>query len=125
MFKVGDRVREKGGTQEMVIVFADYSAAPEDGPGCQILECAWEYGPELYDGTRCRETKFFRAERLKHIKPEKRKIIQVATGQFENDAHILYALCDDGTLWWLHSDDCEWNEERKIPQPEEKFNEHI
>lgn len=35
----------------------------------------------------------------------------------KDDSGIIYALCDDGTLWWkLESATSEWSQENSIPQ---------
>lgn len=52
----------------------------------------------------------------------KRKIIQITATSVEDEADILYALCDDGTLWWTHpmwvGEKDTWIKVRDIPQEE-------
>lgn len=52
----------------------------------------------------------------------KRKIVQIACCQVDCIASTqcsmqLYALCDDGTLWWKSDQHHEWIECPEIPQP--------
>lgn len=49
-----------------------------------------------------------------------RKIIQITATSVEDESDILYALCDDGTLWWTNpmwvgGNDI-WRKVRDIPQ---------
>lgn len=48
----------------------------------------------------------------------KRKIVQVTTGVHWADEHVLYALCDDGTLWYLSSEKGKTMWVREIPIPQ-------
>ncbi len=51
-----------------------------------------------------------------------RRIIQIAATTVEDEADILYALCDDGTLWWTNpiwvGERDVWRKVRDIPQEE-------
>ena len=45
-----------------------------------------------------------------------RKIIQITSGQ-SNSYHVIYALCDDGTMFWSHcGTPLKWNPCAPIPQ---------
>ena len=52
--------------------------------------------------------------------PKKRKIIQiVAIAVKLDDAPLLYALCDDGTLWirdWTRKNEVVWQKHPDVPQ---------
>ena len=52
-----------------------------------------------------------------------RKIIQITATAVAGEADILYALCDDGTLWWTEprwvGKDDVWRKVRDIPQEDE------
>lgn len=53
----------------------------------------------------------------------KRKIVQIAaTADPGATSDLLYALCDDGTLWWiepqLRGDKDIWRKVRDVPQEE-------
>lgn len=53
----------------------------------------------------------------------KRKVIQIAaTADPGATSDLLYALCDDGTLWWiepqLRGDKDIWRKVRDVPQEE-------
>lgn len=51
-----------------------------------------------------------------------RKIIQIAATSVEDEADIVYALCDDGSLWWTHphwiGEQDTWRKASDIPQEE-------
>lgn len=54
---------------------------------------------------------------------KKRKVIQICTGSpaEHTGIYLLWALCDDGTIWWRNqnvADDSEanWHIEQNIPQ---------
>lgn len=66
----------------------------------------------------------------------RRKIIQLTTGQVrsiwcpdvkpdaENPEYksVLFALCDDGTIWLTHEDGSgNWLEVKGVPQPNEDY----
>ncbi len=47
----------------------------------------------------------------------KRKIIQIACAAPPSyELAVLYALCDDGTVFWKNEGDVKWNPEPSIPQ---------
>lgn len=49
-----------------------------------------------------------------------RKIVQIITGNAQDyetsNQHILYALCDDGTVWCNTNIFGDWESLKKIPQ---------
>ena len=53
----------------------------------------------------------------------KRQVIQIAaTATDDAAADMLYALCDDGTMWELYlggNKGLQWKEIPDVPQPEE------
>lgn len=52
-----------------------------------------------------------------------RKIIQICSSSLRDDyiaPDILYALCDDGTVWFMESVDKGWHKISDIPQGEEE-----
>ncbi len=50
-----------------------------------------------------------------------RKIIQIATTTgTEGGCDFVYALCDDGTLWYLYNQTgATWRDLPDVPQPED------
>ena len=60
--------------------------------------------------------------RLTDDAKQKRKIVQIAISHLlraEDDTDSLYALCDDGTLWfnsWEEGTLMEWERLKAIPQ---------
>ena len=52
---------------------------------------------------------------------ETRKIVRIDTGRTALGSHVLYALCNDGTVWWwrdLPEHREAWTPLPPIPQPE-------
>ena len=49
----------------------------------------------------------------------KRRVIQIAVAPaFEDSPEYVYALCDDGTMWWLPGPVAEaWRGIPDVPQP--------
>lgn len=50
---------------------------------------------------------------------DKRKVIQITTGK-EGGLLRLFALCNDGSLWWCDFDDEKWYEMELPPATEEE-----
>lgn len=51
-----------------------------------------------------------------------RKIIQIATGSLHQDyvnSHVVYALCNDGTLWEISHNE-KWKRLPNIPQDQKQ-----
>ncbi len=48
-----------------------------------------------------------------------RKIIQIAVTAVADEEDTLYALCDDGTVWWTIPAAMPWRKVRDIPQEEQ------
>jgi hypothetical protein len=50
---------------------------------------------------------------------ETRKIVRIVTGPVPSGSHVLYALCDDGTVWSRdHVGQQAWAPLPPIPQPD-------
>jgi len=52
-----------------------------------------------------------------------RKVVQIATSSVPDEPDILYALCNDGTIWSLNlgaRTENHWQRAKDIPQPEEQ-----
>jgi hypothetical protein len=50
-----------------------------------------------------------------------RKIVQITAataGDGGEQWSVVYALCDDGTVWWKSSPSGRWEQIRDIPQPQ-------
>ncbi len=47
-----------------------------------------------------------------------RKIIQIAVTAIPEQSDVIYALCDDGSVWslWLGSDPHEWYRMKDVPE---------
>lgn len=51
-----------------------------------------------------------------------RKIVQIAVSSEHDNVHsVLYALCDDGTLWFMSSAASEWTLEKNVPDTDNGY----
>lgn len=54
-----------------------------------------------------------------------RKIVQIAVTSAPNESDILYALCEDGTLWSVQAGHMDWVEQLPPPSKPVKVGSHV